>query len=153
MREMTPPEASQFLRSNHAGVLALADGGDAYGVPLYYAYDGRDLYFQTRPGLKQRYAVATGEACFTVVRVTAPDSWASVQVFGPLERIEPSLRAQDALLSVPLPPDWGEGPRGEPQRHARDVVLYKLHARRVSGRYSNAAPESPEERELAFGGM
>lgn len=153
MREMTPPEISQFIKNNRTGVLGLADGGRAYCIPLYYAYDGKDVYFHTRPGLKQRYAVATSEACLAIVRATTPDSWASVQVFGDLERIEPSLDAMDALLRVPLPPDWGETSRGEPQRHDRDVALYRLDVRRVSGRYSDAAPPSPEEREIAFGGM
>lgn len=153
MREMSPAEANQFIRANRAGVLGLADGGRAYCIPLYYAYDGRDIYFQSRPGLKQKYAVATKEACFTIVRATTPDTWASVLVFGDLERIEPSLAAEDALLRVPLPPDWGETSLGEPERHDRDVALYRLRARRTTGRYSDAAPQSPEEREIAFGGM
>lgn len=153
MREMTQAELRQFIRSNSTGVLGLADNGRAYCIPLYYAYDGRDLYFHARPGLKQKYALATTEACLAIVRATAPEVWASVQVFGEIERIEPSLQAQDALLRVPLPPDWGETPRGEPRRSAKDVALYRLRARRVSGRYSDAAPESAEEREIAFGGM
>lgn len=153
VREMTTNEVREFIRANSSGILALAENGRAYCVPMYYAYDGRDVYFHTREGLKEKYAAATEEACFTIVRATATDIWASVQVFGDLEQVPPSLRAQDALLRVPYPPDWGETVHGEPLRRGHDIILYKLRVRRTSGRHSDAAPISAEEREIAYGGM
>lgn len=151
MKAMSSQEAREFILRNRFGVLSLADDARAYGLPLYYGYDGSRLYFQTRAGLKQRYAVATREACFTIVRVLSLDEWASVQVFGPLARMESDLGAQEALMAVPLPPDWGETPRGEPARHDQGVVLYALAPRRVSGRFSQNAPL--DEEQIALGGM
>lgn len=153
MNEMRDPEIQEFVQHNRFGVLSLASDARAYGLPIYYGYDGRRFYFQTRPGLKQRYIVGTQEACFTIVRIHSLDEWASVQAFGILERVEGGLAELDALMSVPLPPDWGETPRGEPARHERGIVLYRLTPTRMSGRHSENAPESVEEREIAFGGM
>lgn len=151
MQEMTPEETREFIRHNRFGVLCLAREGHAYGLPIYYGYDGRDLYFQTRPGAKDAYAEGTADACLTIVRVLNLDEWASVQVFGALERVGNVLPTH-ALLSVPLPPDWGDTPRGEPLRHAGNLVFYRLTPRRVTGRYSRNAPISAEEREIALGG-
>ncbi len=152
MKAMSPQETTEFVRHNRFGVLSLARDGQAYGLPLYYGFDGRDLYFQTRAGLKDRYATETTEACFTIVRVVNLDDWASVQVFGRLERLGADIPSH-ALLSVPLPPGWGESADGEPARPASGVVVHRLAPQRVSGRYSENAPMSAEEREIAFGGM
>lgn len=153
MKEMQEGEVREFIQHNKFGVLCLTRDAHAYGVPIYYGFDGTRFYFQTRPGLKQRYIVDTQEACFTIVRVHSLDDWASVQVFGRIERLEDGLDAMEALMSVPLPPAWGETPRGEPLRHAEGMVIYCLTPTRVSGRHSEHALDSIEEREIAFGGM
>jgi nitroimidazol reductase NimA-like FMN-containing flavoprotein (pyridoxamine 5'-phosphate oxidase superfamily) len=153
MREMRESEIREFIQHNKLGVLCLAKEDRAHGVPLYYGYDGKGFYFQTRPGIKQRFIVETREACFTIASVHALDDWASVQVFGTIQRVEGKLDAMEALMSVPLPPGVGETPRGEPDRHDRGMVVYCLTPTRVSGRHSEHAPQSIEEREIAFGGM
>lgn len=153
MREMTAQEARDFVAHNKAGVLCLAAEGRAYGIPFFYGYDGRDLYFHTHSGLKQRFIVETTEACFTIVRAQGLDDWASVQVFGPIRAIEADLSAQHALMSVPLPPAWGETPGGAPARDSWQAVLYKLEAHRISGRFSVARTETKHAREMAYGGV
>lgn len=153
MDDMSPEEAREFIRHNKFGVLGLADGGRAYALPLFYGYDGRDIYFQTHHGLKEDYVAATTEACFTIVRVMTLDKWASVQVFGKLEEVPVTEDAMHALMSVPLPPIAGKSELGEPARSDADLVVCRLKPARMSGRYSESAPESPEEREIALGGM
>ncbi|MFA5860148.1 MAG: pyridoxamine 5'-phosphate oxidase family protein [Candidatus Thermoplasmatota archaeon] len=153
MHEMQDAEVREFIRHNKFGVLCLADDARSYGVPIYYGYDGERFYFQTRAGLKAQYLLRTQEACFTIVRIHSLDDWESVQAFGSIERLEDGLDAMEALMSVPLPPDWGESPQGEPDRHDRGMMLYRLTPTRVSGRHSEHAPESIEEREIAFSGM
>jgi len=156
MRAMTDPESREFIAHNKAGVLSLADQGRAYGVPLYYGYDGQAIYFLMRGGLKQQYIRLTGEACFTILRVMGIDDWASVHVFGKLGEVnEPAERiaAQAALMSIPLPPDWGESAFGEPRHQADTTLVYRLTPREISGRYSEPPKRSREEREIALGGM
>jgi nitroimidazol reductase NimA-like FMN-containing flavoprotein (pyridoxamine 5'-phosphate oxidase superfamily) len=154
MRNMTDQETREFLAHNKFGVLSLADQGRAYALPLFYGYDGRDLYVHTRPGLKNQYARMTSEACFTVVRVMGLDDWASVHVFGKLERVgdgSERMRAFHALMSVPLPPEFGESAHGEPLRTSDGSVTYRLVVARSYGRYS----ETPGRREgdIATRGM
>lgn len=156
MREMRSQEVLEFLTANRFGVLGLADGARAYALPIFYAFDGKAIYMHTRRGLKTRYARATEEACFTVVRVQGLDDWASVQVFGRVVEMgdEPDrIEAHMALMRVPLPPEWGESLYGEPSRSDERVVTYRLVPERMSGRYSVTPGDAAQEREIAFKGM
>ena len=153
MRAMTPQEAREFVRHNKFGVLSLADGGHGYGVPLFYGYDGRDLYFHVHDGIKTRFARATVEPCFTIVRVVTLDDWASVHVFGALEAVDQGparIAAHQALMGVPLPPEWGESGDGEPAR-APPGSTWRLRVARVAGRYSQTP--GLREGEIATTGM
>lgn len=149
---MTAQDVREFVRHNKMGVLALTKDRKAYAVPLFYGYDGRDFFFQGRPGLKDEFVEATDEACFTIVRARSLDDWASAQVFGRLERV-PRASPTHALMSVPLPPAWGESEVGEPTREEEDIIVYRLAPTRTSGRYSEAATEAREDREMVFSGM
>lgn len=142
MHTMDPQNARELLRQNRFGILSLTHERDAYGLPLLYAYDGGAIYFHTLPGLKLRYLSSTHEACFTVCVVRSVDEWASVQVFGPVERVDgtPSeLAGMHALMAVPLPPKFGSSEHGEPKR-ADAAAIYKLNIVRISGRFSERPP-------------
>lgn len=147
MQAMTVQEAREFIAHNKMGVLALADGGRAYNLPLFYGYDGHALYFQTRPGLKSQFLPRTAEACLAIVRCVTLDDWASVLVTGHVERVDRTpaqLAAMHALMSVPLPPEWGESASGEPLRSDDRLATYKLTPVRISGRYSAPPVASAE---------
>jgi len=151
MHLMRQEVARELVRQNRFGVLSLAREGEAYGLPLFYGYDGGALYFQTLPGAKLRYIAATREACFTVSLVRSLDEWASVQVFGPLERVDGTpneLAAMHALMAVPLPPEFGSSPEGEPKR-AQKGAMFKMHVVRMSGRFSERHPEARTLSEVA----
>lgn len=153
---MTESEVRAFLRHNKSGVLSLADEGRAYAVPLFYAYDGRALYFMGREGEKTRFAESTQEACFTVVRTMSLDDWASAQAFGRVERVGTGpdrIAAHAALMAVPLPPEFGESPHGEPARSARHADIYRLTPTRVSGRYSQRHAKAGGNADIATRGM
>lgn len=156
MLQMSPEEVQRFLAVNKFGMLGLAAAGKAYIVPLFYGFDGRSLYFHTHPGLKDRFIDQTDEACFTVARVITLDDWASVETFGRLEAVTNGTAmtaAMNALMSVPLPPEWGISDLGEPARGGDDVHIYKLTPARQSGRKSESPQLSFEEQQIAFGGM
>lgn len=155
METMTPDEVRQLVRRSHVGVLGLAKDGHAYVVPLFYGSDGRSFYFHTRAGAKTPYLDATQEACLTIVHAVTEDDWASVMAFGRVEEVvldQERVTAMDALLAVPLPPEWGFTPHGEPRHTGHDLKTYKLTPTRVTGRKSSRPPAA-EERELALGGM
>ena len=142
MHTMRLDDARELLRQSHFGILSLAHERDTYGLPLFYGYDGRAVYFHTLPGAKVRYIASTREACFTVSIVRSFDEWASVHVFGQLERVDGApheLAGMQALLAVPLPPEFGFTPRGEPKR-AEQGVAYRLNIVRITGRFSDRRP-------------
>lgn len=139
MKEMTEAECHAFLRRNRFGVMALADRRDAYALPLFYAYDGQDLFFHSRRGDKDTFLDATGDGCFVVVDHRSDDDWTSVQARGPVKRVgsnEDAHRGFRAIQENPFPPEFGVDSRGNPQRSGKGGYLWMLTPTRVSGRAS-----------------
>ena len=101
---MDEAEVDRRLRETGHGVLALADGDDAYAVPLNYHYDGERLLVRLSEepdSEKVARARTTEVATFVVYGVDGDDSW-SVLVRGPLERCERGF--DDAELNERFPP-------------------------------------------------
>ena len=90
---MTDAEVDAFLTERGDGVLALADGGDAYAVPISFGYEDGTLYFvffrfAAEPE-KTVYGEATRTACLAVYEADSVDRWRSVLARGPLESVGP----------------------------------------------------------------
>jgi hypothetical protein len=106
---MTAEEVADRLREETAGVLALADGGRAYAVPVSFAWDepGERLLFRLGDdGDSRKLSVleATTEASFLLYGVeSATDSW-SILVTGPVAEV------------TDLPEGAGEDATGEDDR-------------------------------------
>lgn len=85
---MDDAEVDEHLRHGTHGVLALADGGDAYAVPLSYHYDGSRLLLRVSThddsAEKRRYLETTETATFVCFAADADASW-SIHVRGPVE--------------------------------------------------------------------
>jgi nitroimidazol reductase NimA-like FMN-containing flavoprotein (pyridoxamine 5'-phosphate oxidase superfamily) len=89
---MTDHEIDTFLLEQGWGVLALADGGDAYAVPISFGYDTEgycyvDLIQFGTDSRKLDVAAETATACLTVSEVESQFDWRSVVVFGTLETL------------------------------------------------------------------
>ena len=88
---MTDGEVDAFLRARGTGILALADGGRAYAIPISFGYEtGRAVfaYWQLGPeGEKNDYTDATDRACLTVYDVASEREWRSVVARGPLREL------------------------------------------------------------------
>ncbi|MEF8790863.1 MAG: pyridoxamine 5'-phosphate oxidase family protein [Haloarculaceae archaeon] len=98
---MSERELADHLHGVEAGVLALADGGDAYAVPVSFRYDdGRFLLRLTDDGDSEKvaFARATDSATFVAFGAEDTDSW-SVLARGPL--VEPEDGEVAALLADP----------------------------------------------------
>jgi nitroimidazol reductase NimA-like FMN-containing flavoprotein (pyridoxamine 5'-phosphate oxidase superfamily) len=105
---MTDDEVASHLRRESVGVLALADGGDSYAIPVAYHYDGERIY--VRLGLnpdsrKTEMLAKTHTACFLIYSAEPlQDSW-SVVATGPLSEVESPSEFDDELVNalfVPL---------------------------------------------------
>jgi len=82
---MDTAEVDEYLRAGSHGVLALADGDDAYAVPLSYHYDGQRLLLRVSThdddGEKRRYLDTTDTATFVCFAADNDGSW-SIHVRG-----------------------------------------------------------------------
>lgn len=141
MKELPEDACRAFLGRHRVGVMALAKGGDAYAVPLFFVYDGDALYFHSHPGDKDAYLEGTHEGCFVVVEVHGEDDWTSVQARGPVEKVTTqadAAKAFQALSDNPLPPEFGIDWLGRPKRGSGDTYLWTMRARTVTGRTSRS---------------
>ncbi len=93
------------LRSEDHGVLAVADGDDAYAVPLNYRYDGDTFLLRVSDhdddAEKRRYLETTDTATFVCYSGTSKESW-SIQIRGPVSRSEQSV--DEETLNEWFPP-------------------------------------------------
>lgn len=100
--EMSDGEIAEFLRERGVGVLSLAAGDDAYGVPLSFGYDGDSLYFvYLRAGEtseKERFSERTERASFTAFEVDGKHRWRSVVVSGRIRQVDDD--EWDALVAA-----------------------------------------------------
>lgn len=131
---MSEAEVDEHLRAGEHGVLALADGHDAYAVPLSYHYDGDRLLLRVSthrgPGEKSDFLETTETATFVCYEASGDDSW-SIHVRG---SVAPAEEVDEATLNEMFPPFrlFGEA--------VEDVefTLYELRMESVTGRRTTA---------------
>lgn len=141
MKDMPEADCRAFLGQHRVGVMALAKEGDAYAVPLFFAYDKRALYFHSHPGDKDAFLEQTHEASFVVVEVHGEDDWTSVQATGPVEKItlsDDATRALNAMAENPFPPEFGIDSKGKPRRSSDKMYLWMMKPRKITGRTSRS---------------
>ncbi|QCC50167.1 pyridoxamine 5'-phosphate oxidase family protein [Halapricum salinum] len=102
--DMDALDITDFLAAQETGVLSLADGNDAYAVPVsfYFQPDDQQLYFRLgfAPGSqKQKFLERTDLASF-VVHGRADGRWKSVVASGRLEIVETEQRLDDPVLEA-----------------------------------------------------
>jgi len=102
---MDAAAVADYLRAGSHGVLALADGDDAYAVPLSYHYDGDRLLLRVSThdddSEKRHYLDTTETATFVTFAADADESW-SIHVRGPVTEWSGSV--DEATLNEWFPP-------------------------------------------------
>ena len=140
--EVLPPDACMgFLKRGRIGIMALAEDDKAYAIPLFYAYDGKRLYFQSHPGEKDHFMAECKQACFVLTEVKGDDDWKSVQATGPVEKIalsDDAMKALEAMAKNPFPPEFGVDTKGDPKRSSGHMYLWMMTPDKVTGRSSKS---------------
>ncbi|MBX0295576.1 pyridoxamine 5'-phosphate oxidase family protein [Haloarcula nitratireducens] len=102
---MSEDEVAAHLRETPHGVLSLADGGDAYAIPVFHHYEDGALYFrlgETPDSRKAAYIETTETATYVVYEAAATDDpeeqqgW-SVLARGPVREVPSDDPAYDAV--------------------------------------------------------
>jgi nitroimidazol reductase NimA-like FMN-containing flavoprotein (pyridoxamine 5'-phosphate oxidase superfamily) len=126
---MSEDEVGEYLSRAETGVLSLAKGDEAYGVPVHVFFDGEDVFVRLGEhddSEKFEFLDATASASLVVYDATDEESW-SVLLRGELVRegeasVE-SLNERFGPMRV-----FGETVQD------LDAVLYRLDVERVTGR-------------------
>lgn len=88
---MTDAEIDAYLETQGTGILSLADGDEAYAVPISFGYEpGRAVFafWQFRSqSLKVAFSEATERACLAVYDIESHTDWRSVLAFGPIREL------------------------------------------------------------------
>ncbi|WP_276300073.1 pyridoxamine 5'-phosphate oxidase family protein [Halorussus lipolyticus] len=136
---MESKASAEFLEGQGWGCLTLADGGEAYSVPLSFGYDGDStLYFQVQTdddSDKMAYLDATTTATFLVPEVQPPE-WSSVIVRGAVEKV-PDDEADEAYSAF-ADNAWFPACPWTNDKDPAEVEFYKLEADELTGRTSVA---------------
>jgi nitroimidazol reductase NimA-like FMN-containing flavoprotein (pyridoxamine 5'-phosphate oxidase superfamily) len=137
MQDLTREQVDWVLGDWGLGVLALASGGDAYAIPIYYARNGDAFFFRSRHGIKEDFIRDTRQGCLVVTKVESMEDWRSVQVLGRIDTLtgsEAEAAAEGVLRYLPLPPEWNVTTTNAATRSPKDLFIWRLVAEKVTGR-------------------
>jgi uncharacterized protein len=98
--ELNDTQINNLLSSQVIGRLACTDGKIPYVVPVTYIYDGKDIYGQTREGMKLEILRKNPNVCFEVDIMMDMANWQSVIVRGEFEELkgDEAKKARDSLF-------------------------------------------------------
>jgi nitroimidazol reductase NimA-like FMN-containing flavoprotein (pyridoxamine 5'-phosphate oxidase superfamily) len=104
---MDDVEIGRFLRNRGLGVLGLAADGEAYTIPIAFAYDEESRrcifrFLATEDSEKMAFVSRTEIASLTAYEWGGPADWRSVVLRGPLSRLADDDMAQAAALFADL---------------------------------------------------
>ena len=95
--EMHETEIRDFLSRVSYGHLACSRNDQPYVVPIYFAYDGTDIFFYTTEGLKSQIIAENPKICLQVEEIHEGGAWQSVVILGEAERIVDRVKREAAI--------------------------------------------------------
>lgn len=78
-------------------IVSVVDGTEPYAVPVFYGFDGEDLYIGVAEGRKTRVLDANPRVYVVVTEVGPGDAWRSVAVAGQARSLTESGERQRAI--------------------------------------------------------
>lgn len=140
--DLDADDVARVLETAGHGVLALADGGESYAIPISFGYDGDgSVYFQFGFGessRKRTFLDSTAQATLVVSDVQSLTEWTSVVVAGPIEPVDDAEdpAAADAFGAFA---DNALVPRNalDGDLNATEFTLYELAIESATGRCGN----------------
>lgn len=139
--EMRDNEIRDLLGRVGYGHMACSRNDRPYVVPVYYAYDGVDVFIYTTAGMKSEMIDANPNVCLQVEEIEANGAWRSVVVTGEAERISDRKARETAVgllqrsnpqllpaLAIKWSKDW---------MRKNVEVVYKINILTESGRFTS----------------
>jgi uncharacterized protein len=135
VRDLSPDEIEDFLRSQRIARLGCHAGGETYVVPVIYAYDDGAVVTVTTEGRKVAMLRENPRVCVEVDEYDADGrgSWRSVIAYGDAEELSgDEIEAALALLRERFA--RAAGREAEPRERNPGVVVLRIRLENVSGR-------------------
>jgi nitroimidazol reductase NimA-like FMN-containing flavoprotein (pyridoxamine 5'-phosphate oxidase superfamily) len=155
IHEMTGDECRIALEQSDFGRLACVRGDQPYIVPIYFSYDGKQLYGITTLGQKIEWMRANPLVCLEIDERTNHYQWMSVVVFGRYEELPDTVeygQARAHALEVLQKRErwWQTACVAGEKREERVPLFYRIHIEKVTGHRATpdeieAATLDPEE--------
>jgi hypothetical protein len=136
--ETTQSESLELLESTNFGHLGCAGDDQPYVVPMHYAFDGENIYFLTKEGMKTALLENNPKVCLQVEKIKDERHWQSVVLLGKAELLtdaEEIGRAANFIVKkhASLKPALNitiiEGRERE-----TSAAVYRIRPSRISGR-------------------
>jgi nitroimidazol reductase NimA-like FMN-containing flavoprotein (pyridoxamine 5'-phosphate oxidase superfamily) len=144
---MVQDDVLALVREQGHGVLSLASGNRAYGVPISYGYDADGERFvlefvSTADSKKRAFVADSTEVTLTIQDVQGPDTWRSAIATGTLHPLtEDDVSDRLAALFFSQATDIAKEARWtELEGFQRD--WYELRVTELSGRQATKEPVS-----------
>ncbi len=136
--ELEEEEITRFLQEQGLGVLGFARGGDAYTIPIAFAYGrgaGRCFFrfIMGEDSVKRTFVSETDVASLAVSEWKTKNQWISVVIRGPIRPVADSDLAEAATLFSEV----GEEAALEvfnDQLSEYETVWYELDVSEITGR-------------------
>lgn len=131
-------EIERLLTERSLGVLGLARNGEAYTIPIAFAYDEAGTrcilrFIMGEASTKRAFVSETMTASLTTFEWHGADDWRSVVVRGPIRELTGDAMARAAALFSDIGEEAALDVFNEPIS-AYDAAWYELEAAEVTGR-------------------
>ncbi|WP_187433073.1 pyridoxamine 5'-phosphate oxidase family protein [Natronococcus pandeyae] len=136
--ELEADEIESFLQEQGLGVLGIAKEGEAYTIPIAFAYDGDShrCFFRFVIGeesMKQSLVSETELASLTVYEWATPNQWKSVVIRGRIRQVPDADLAEAATLFSVVGEEATLEVFNEPLSEY-ETVWYELDISEITGR-------------------
>ena len=103
--ELNEMQVNNLLSSQAIGRIGCNNGNQNYIVPVTYAFDGKDIFFQSHEGTKLKMMRRNSKVCFQVDMILNMANWQAVLAFGTFHQLKgkAALNAYDYLHNRVLP--------------------------------------------------
>lgn len=97
INELSGKQCSEILSRIPLGRLGCALDGQPYVLPIYFAYDGKDIFALSTLGQKIEWMRANPKVCLQVDEILGNSEWSSVVALGRFQELpEPQFAAERA---------------------------------------------------------
>jgi len=139
--EMRTAEIDELLKRVTYGHLACSSNDEPYVVPIYFSYDGEQIFIYTTAGKKSEIIMVNPKVCLQVEEILANGGWRSVIITGNARQVSDPVERENVIaliretnpellpaLAIKWANDW---------MRKNVEVVYAIKILTVSGRFTS----------------